>query len=140
MGAQAINCQDNGGVAAILYQSIAGPLVGTLLSSNTAVLIPVALLLPNDGNTLASNSLDQSVTLHLVDGYMFSEGTSMSTPHAAGAAAALWRACRNCTYIDIQTCLYTTALDLGEQGRDPVYGYGLVQMDSAYNCLKQICC
>ncbi len=58
--------------------------------------------------------------------YATLSGTSMSSPHVAGAAALLWSrfpALANC---QIRTMLRTTAHDLGDSGWDETYGFGLV--------------
>jgi serine protease len=130
-----LNCQDNGGAAAIIYQRQPGRLSGKL-KELTAVHIPVALMSYDDGNDLVSFSNYQEVTLLATDGYLFVDGTSMSTPHAAGAAASLWRSCYDCSHYHVEACLHETALDLGEQGRDNVFGHGLVQMNDAFQCLR----
>ena len=65
-------------------------------------------------------------------GYCFKDGTSMATPHVAGAAALLASRLAPNTADNIRTALQSTALDLGPAGRDPQFGYGLVQ---AYDAL-----
>lgn len=58
-------------------------------------------------------------------GYYFMSGTSMATPHVAGAAALLVSS--GVTDPDaIRDALTSTADDLGAAGRDDVYGHGLV--------------
>src|SRR6185436_12462690 len=66
----------------------------------------------------------------VVDSYMtdydFADGASMSAPHVA-AVAALVRALRpDLSADEVVALLASTATDLGDIGRDPVYGYGLV--------------
>lgn len=66
----------------------------------------------------------------------------MACPHVTGAAALLWRECRRCENVEIAQCLQKTALDIGPPGRDEEYGYGLIQIESAYDCLVNtvLCC
>jgi subtilisin family serine protease len=55
-------------------------------------------------------------------------GTSMATPHVAGAAALLWGARPSATAGAIRRRLDTAVDDLGAPGRDPAYGYGVVDL------------
>ncbi|TKJ36270.1 MAG: hypothetical protein CEE38_12710 [Planctomycetes bacterium B3_Pla] len=54
-------------------------------------------------------------------------GTSMACPHVAGAAAL----CIAAGVSDVEGQLIATADDLGDPGRDPWYGYGLVNVAEA---------
>ncbi len=56
-------------------------------------------------------------------------GTSMASPHVAGAAAILRGAGASAT--EARDLLRTTARDLGTKGRDVQYGFGLVQVPAA---------
>jgi len=60
-------------------------------------------------------------------GYVEFNGTSMASPHVAGTAALVIAA----GIADVRTQLQTTADDLGDPGRDPQYGFGLVDADEA---------
>jgi len=63
--------------------------------------------------------------------YEAADGASMSAPHVA-AVAALVRALRpDLSADEVVALLASTAADLGEPGRDPVYGYGLVDAYAA---------
>jgi serine protease len=64
------------------------------------------------------------------NGYTTMSGTSMATPHVAGALAlALSCAPAGTTATTIRNALYSTAEDLGAAGRDDLYGYGLARAD-----------
>jgi subtilisin family serine protease len=60
------------------------------------------------------------------DGYTLMSGTSMATPHVSGVVALMLQANPNLTPEDVKEILAKTAVDLGEEGKDNVYGYGLV--------------
>jgi parallel beta-helix repeat protein len=58
--------------------------------------------------------------------YAWATGTSMAAPHVSGVAALLKSLHPDWTNQDIRAHLRSTALDLGDTGRDDLYGYGLV--------------
>jgi hypothetical protein len=68
------------------------------------------------------------------------DGTSMASPHVAGVAALIWSYNRAWTNADIRQALRATAMDLGAAGRDPYYGYGLVQAAEALAFLRSGSC
>jgi thermitase len=61
-------------------------------------------------------------------GYVRMSGTSMATPHVAGAAALLWGLTPSATASTIRRRLDAAVDDLGAPGRDPAYGYGVVEI------------
>ena len=64
--------------------------------------------------------------------YKYGSGTSMASPHVAGTAALI--IATNPVYWTndrVRARLQSTAEDLGALGRDPLYGYGLVDADEA---------
>jgi len=60
-------------------------------------------------------------------------GTSASAPHIAAVAALLRDAHPRWDAEEVYTALKNTAIDLGAQGWDKVYGYGLAQAQDALN-------
>jgi subtilisin family serine protease len=55
-------------------------------------------------------------------------GTSVASPHVAGAAALLAQAFPAWTIQEIQTCLESNAIDMGASGQDSVFGYGRLEL------------
>jgi hypothetical protein len=64
--------------------------------------------------------------------YAYWGGTSMSAPFVSGLAAILIGEGRPYTPASIRSYIESSALDLGDPGWDPYYGFGLIQMDAAY--------
>jgi thermitase len=58
--------------------------------------------------------------------YGSKNGTSMACPHVTGVAALSWTAFENYTVKQIRRLMEFDAEDLGDDGYDPYYGYGLV--------------
>lgn len=58
-------------------------------------------------------------------------GTSMASPHVAGAAALLASKNTTWTATQIEAALKASAQDLGISGRDDLYGFGLLRIDRA---------
>jgi len=74
------------------------------------------------------------VRLHATD-YALSSGTSMAAPHVAGVAAIVWSKRPTLSAVEVRQLLESTAKDLGPEGKDYDYGYGLVQADAAIQAL-----
>ncbi len=63
--------------------------------------------------------------------YVYMQGTSMATPHAAGVAALMLAANSGLTPAQIITYMTQTATDLGASGTDNIHGAGLINAYSA---------
>ena len=132
-----LNCQAGGGRGAIIYNNADGDLNGTLAGVVTQ--IPSVGIRQADGLSLLA-VLGQSAQLTVAQGdYAYFDGTSMATPHVAGVAALIWSRHLGCSNAEIRTALGASALDLGEPGRDSVFGYGLVQAKAADDLLAAGC-
>ncbi|MCX9010947.1 MAG: S8 family serine peptidase [Candidatus Methanoperedens sp.] len=60
-------------------------------------------------------------------GYVNKSGTSMATPFVSGVAALIKSKNLSLTPQEIRSALAYNAVDLGDTGRDRIYGFGLVQ-------------
>lgn len=90
--------------------------------------------------TAPGKDILSTVTSYGSGAYSTKSGTSMASPHVAGAAALIWASKPGCTASQVRRALLETALDLGRQGRDNYYGNGLVQAVPAYRYLDNLGC
>jgi Subtilisin-like serine proteases len=85
-----------------------------------------------DGEALRKAAASSTLTeTNLADDYATESGTSMACPHAVGVAALVWSVAPNASASDVKSALFNNAVDLGASGKDPVYGYGLLDAFAA---------
>ncbi len=75
-------------------------------------------------------------SLDLCSGYTTMSGTSMATPHVAGAAALVLGRKLDTSQAEMKQLLETTATDLGDPGWDRAYGYGRVDALAAASAVS----
>jgi subtilisin family serine protease len=132
------NCQASGGVAAIVYNNVAGAFGGTL--GTTVTSIPSVTASDTDGAAMKLR-LGQTANVSVrATNYALFDGTSMATPHVSAVAALVWSYFPSCTGVQIRSTLGKSAQDLGPAGRDTKFGYGLVQARAAYNRIASLGC
>lgn len=68
-------------------------------------------------------------------GYSRVGGTSMASPHVAGLAALMLAKRPNLTFTQVRDLIRSTAVDLGDPGRDDVFGYGRIDAAAALDKL-----
>nr|WP_297348548.1 S8 family serine peptidase [uncultured Glaciecola sp.] len=71
-----------------------------------------------------------------INTYNTISGTSMATPHVAGAAALVWSFFPSCSNEQIRAAMNITAKDKGASGKDNFYGNGIVQARDAFDYLN----
>lgn len=106
----------------------------------TTTMIPVSATDPSDtlkiwssfGDYIALTAPGEGIWSTVRDGgYRTVSGTSFASPVAAGIIALMMSANPTLSSAEIENLLFSTALDLGDPGRDPYYGYGRVDAAAA---------
>lgn len=69
-------------------------------------------------------------------GYDSFNGTSMATPHVTGAVALIYQANPELKVLDVMRILMSSAVDLGAEGRDNVFGAGRVDLPRAIETVR----
>ncbi len=133
-----MNCQNSGGVGAVVYNNVAGAFGGT--TGTTVTTIPSVTATDVDGAAM-KGQLGQSATVAVKPySYAYFDGTSMATPHVSAVAALVWSYFPTCTGAQIRASLTKSAMDLGPVGRDTKFGFGLVQAVAAKNRIASVGC
>ena len=131
------NCEDSGGIGAIIYNNEPGLLYGTL-GTTEQTSIPAVGATQEDGPALLA-ATTASVSVGPSD-YDYFSGTSMATPTTSGVAALVWSNHPGCTNVDVRQALKDTAEDQGAAGRDDYYGYGIIKAKAASDYLALLGC
>jgi serine protease len=93
---------------------------------------PIVLRLPKDmGDALVAKGSGTITVSNDNDDYAEISGTSMASPHIAGAMALLWSLAPDARPADLVSALEMTAIDLGAPGRDVEYGAGTINVYAA---------
>ncbi|ANQ20748.1 alkaline serine protease [Vibrio natriegens] len=123
-----MNCENSGGLGAVIVNNVDGILNGTLGDTTTSSIPAIGAALSDRERLLAASNV--SVDVGSSD-YGFMSGTSMATPGVAGMAALLWSNHQECTGSQIRDALKQTAFDAGASGHDNYFGYGIVKISDA---------
>ena len=131
--------------------AVAAGAAGVIISNNTVggaaftadllnnFLVPVVSVSTADGDDLIANPGITGTISQFNNGhtYLLNNGTSMSTPHVSGCAALLFGKFKPLTGVaglpplTVRWVLEHTSEDLGDPGRDDIFGWGLVNVDAA---------
>lgn len=130
------NAKEAGAIAVAIFNHDTSAMNWTLLNEeDPATLLydwPVTIGITNvDGEVLAAHAGGTITLANEADDYGHYSGTSMASPHVAGAAALLWSIVPNATATEIAGALVATAADLGAPGHDHVFGAGLINVLAA---------
>lgn len=130
---KAKNAKAAGAIAAIIFNNVPGAFSGTLGTLTGASAVPYTVSLSQEDGKSLLTTLDARLTLSFGrEGYALLQGTSMSSPHAAGVAALVWAVAPTASATTVANAIFNTARDLGSAGVDNVYGHGLVNaLDAA---------
>lgn len=105
------------------------PMRGSLGSSNPRW--PVAVSVSRQtGQIIRERATSVLIDSYVTD-YDAADGASMSAPHVAAIAALVIALRPDLSADAVLALLASTATDLGDTGRDPVYGHGLVNAYAA---------
>lgn len=69
-------------------------------------------------------------------GYSVWNGTSFASPVSAGVAGLMMAVRPDLSAEQVESLLFSTSVDLGAAGRDPVFGYGRVDAAAAVNAAR----
>ncbi|HZH77247.1 MAG TPA: S8 family serine peptidase, partial [Archangium sp.] len=135
------NVKAGGGIAAAIYNNVAGGFAGTLGTGVTSTISAIALSMEDGQAIIAAGGIGQSATqvsqkTEPASGYAYYDGTSMATPHVSAVAALIWSYKTSWTPGQIREALQKTAEDRGAVGRDNYYGFGIVRAKAALDYLK----
>ena len=132
-----LNCENSGGIGAVIFNNEPGMLYGTLGTPITST-IPAVGATQEDGAALSS-ATTASISVS-ASSYDYFSGTSMATPTTSGVAALVWSNNPNCTGTEVREALKATAQDQGATDRDDYYGYGIIKAAAANAYLANSSC
>ena len=122
------NCENSGGVGAIIVNNEPGMLYGTLGDTNATTIPAVGATFEDRAALIAGGTAN--ITIGTSD-YGFMSGTSMATPAVSGIAALVWSNHNGCTGTEIRDALKATAQDSGAAGHDVYFGHGIAKAAAA---------
>ncbi|WP_187265949.1 S8 family serine peptidase [Alkalisalibacterium limincola] len=136
---KALNAVAGGAAGVVVYNNAPGGFSGTL--GGVAVSVPVLSLSQEDGQALVADSLGMSASVSTIftypaNGYDTYSGTSMASPHVAGAAAVAWSEDPELSLTQVLHALIAGAEDLGAEGRDHLFGHGLIQLKDTIDIIR----
>ncbi|ROU06059.1 S8 family serine peptidase [Lysobacter enzymogenes] len=134
------NAKSGGALGVAIYNNADGEFAGSMSPAST---IPATGISKASGEAILAGLAGQTMTVNGIanvndSSYATMDGTSMASPHVAGAAAVVWSARPNATAQQVREALFATAKDIDAAGRDDNTGWGLVQVKAAIEELKRV--
>lgn len=126
------NCENSGGIGAVIVNNEAGMLYGTLGDTNTTTIPAVGATFEDRSALIAASNMEINIS---AGDYGFMDGTSMATPAVSGVAALIWSNNPDCSGTQIRDALKATAADSGAAGHDVYFGHGIVKALAANDYL-----
>ena len=126
------NAMAAGAVGAIVYNNAEGGFAGTLGAERNGwgkPWIPTVGISLADGERLAAAG-DVKLVADATD-WAQASGTSFASPYVAGVAALVRAVAPHLSAAEVVDILAETAQDVGDGGRDPQFGWGLVDAEAA---------
>ena len=130
------HARSKGAIGVIISNNVDGNFEGTLNDGSPLIVASITKADGDELQLLAESGITGTVS---VDAplYGYKSGTSMSCPHVSGVAALVFAVdSYSTTPSEVRDILLSSAEDLGDPGRDDIFGYGLVDAYAALNLEK----
>lgn len=114
------------------YKNLTSPETNSAIVVGATTANDVKAGFSNYGNVVRLSAPGEGIyTTAKGSGYTATSGTSFSSPIAAGVGALVMSANPKLSSVQVENILFSTAVDLGTQGKDTYFGYGRVNADAA---------
>jgi subtilisin family serine protease len=139
------HAKSKGAIGVVISNNVSGLFNGTLGGvGSRLIVVSISQADGDDLALLADNGGSASVSVNIPPAsnpYAYFSGTSMATPHVSGAAALIFAAQGpTLSPTEAWNILIDSAQDLGAPGRDDLFGYGLVDVNAAFERMRPKTC
>ena len=129
--AKVAHAQSKGAIGVIISNNVDGNFYGTLGDGSPLVVVSISKADGDQLQILAEAGITGTASVDAAL-YEYYSGTSMACPHVSGVAALIFAAdSYNISPAEVRDILFDSAEDLGQPGRDDIFGYGLVDAKAA---------
>jgi subtilisin family serine protease len=132
-GSQKVSSPAN--ISGVIAVSAIGPDKSITPYSNTGK--EISFSAPGGNTKVEDGGIVQETVRNGQHDFIALQGTSMAAPHVTGALAVLLSEGAGTTKNALQTLEESTE-DLGDNGRDSVYGFGLIRVDKALEHIRYV--